>query len=423
MKTNFTPCVCNTRKSYFLANHWRNGQSIFQSFFIALFFSSSAHASIAGYSYSTTTGAALETGVFSNLLGTFLDDDVSALTNIGFTFNYNSVNYTQFTATSNGVLMLGGSAATDYNNAFSSFNGPYMLPYWDDNYTDADGNVRYLLTGAAGSRKLVIDYNLSYLGNTGTADKHFQIWLFETSNIIQFVYGAGTNLNGGFSLGILSNGTTDFQSVTTAGNTVSTGVANDNNLTWPGSGRSYIFNPVSGLPVNFSSFGYDCQENNIALNWKTASEVNCEAFEIQVSRDGYDYATIGLQNGNGTTPHSTFYSFTISSIYANQYIRLKQLDIDGNYDLYGPFIIPCDAERVTIYPNPTTEQTSITCPDSYGESVVSVYDSKGNMLSETHHNFGDSRMKLVDLKDYAAGIYSVKIITNKATTFHQIIKK
>ena len=400
-----------------------NKLKAFKSLLIVAFFSTTVQAAVNTYSYSTTTGTALATGTFTNILGTFLDDDVSATTNIGFTFNYNSVNYTQFSATSNGVFMFGGSAATDYNNVFSGFNGPYLIPYWDDNYTDANGNVQYMVTGAVGSRRLVVEYNLSYLGNTGAADKRFQIWLFETSNIIQFVYGAGNNLNGGFSVGILSNGTTDFKSVTTATNTSSNLTANDNNLTWPGSGRSYIFNPIGGLPVEFSSFDYTCEENNINLNWTTESELDCEAFEIEVSRNGTDYLPIGSQKGNGTTHSQSLYSFAISSIYSNEYIRIKQLDKNGSYHFYGPFAIHCNSERVIIYPNPTTEQTSIICPESFGATTITICDYKGNVLSETQHDFRSSNMQLINLADYVAGMYLIKLSTEKEISIYPLVKE
>ena len=422
MKTYTTNVVLTRRENSLFAKFKLNAYNTFRQVLIVSFFSSTAQAAVNTYSFSTSTGVSLATGSFTNILGTFLDDDVSATTNIGFTFNYNAINYTQFSATSNGVFMFGGSAATDYNNVFSAFNGPYLLPYWDDNYTDANGNVQYLLTGVAGSRRLVIEYNLSYLGNTGAADKRFQIWLFETSNIIQFVYGAGNNFNGGFSLGILSNGTTDLNSVSTATHTCSNVTANDNNLVWPGSGRSYLFNPAGGLPVEFSSFDYTCQENSIDLKWNTVSEKDCEAFEIEASRDGYLYSTIGSLKGAGTTPNPTFYSYGLSKIFANQYIRLKQIDTDGTSTIYGPFTIPCNTEEVIIYPNPTTEQTSIICPENYGETTITICDFKGNVLSETQHDFRSSSMELINLSDYVAGIYMIKVITNKGATVHQVIK-
>src|SRR3989338_8624185 len=189
--------------------------------------SSFTQAQLSDYGFTASTGVSLETGSFTNLLGTFVDDGASALENIGFTFNYDGVDYTDFSVTSNGLLALGTTAATDYDNVTGNLTGPYLLPYWDNNYTDADGFVQYLVTGAPGGRKLVVEYSLSYAGQTGTADKLFQIWLFETSNLIQFVYGSGNDFNDGYSVGILTNGTTNFQSVTVASGTASSSVAMD----------------------------------------------------------------------------------------------------------------------------------------------------------------------------------------------------
>lgn len=388
---------------------------------VILFFSSSVQAAVSPYSFSTLTGVSLETGSFTNLLGTSMDDDASALTNIGFTFTYNGTNYTQFSATSNGLLQFGASASTEYSNAFTSLTGPYLLPYWDDNYTDVDGNVQYLLMGAPGSRKLVVEFNLSYLGNSGTADKHFQIWLFETSNIAQFVYGAGNNLNGNFSVGILTHGSTDFKSVSTSGNTVSTTVQNDSNASWPGSGTSYRFNPGVDLAVEFSSFEYACDEQGINLMWKTESEVNCKAFEIESSRDGSNFLTIGSQNGSGTTQSQSTYSMVISNSYEIEYIRLNQIDLDGKQTIYGPFVISCDQEKIQLYPNPANERVTISYPENSGETTIIIWDNKGNVLSESQHNFSNSGTKTIDLSDFASGMYLAKVATKNGVSMHHLL--
>lgn len=374
------------------------------------------------YSYSTSTGVPLETGTFTNLLGTFLDDDVSATTGIGFTFNYNGTNYTTFSVTSNGLFEFGGSAVTDYNNVIGNLAGPYLVPYWDDNYTDANGNVQYQLKGAVGSRKLIIEYNLSYLGNTGAADKKFQIWLFETSNIVEFVYGAGNNFNGGYSVGILSNGLTDFQSVTVATNTRSIVTANDNNTTWPGSGRAYIWNPVAGLPVNFNAFEYNCQDKTIELNWETISEFKCDRYELEISRDGLDYQLIATVNGSGTTTLPSNYAVSIPKNNAIQYARLRQVDEDGESVVYGPFSLMCDATDIVIYPNPARDETYVICPKSYHETAISIYDSKGNLVLESAHDFKSSEMTTLDLSELSEGMYIVKLVSHSETTVRQIFK-
>ena len=380
-------------------------------------------AAVNTYSYSTSTGVALQTGAFTNLLGTFLDDDVSATTNIGFNFVYNGTTYTNFSVTSNGLFMFGGSAVTDYNDVIGNLTGPYLVPYWDDNYTDANGNVQYRLTGAAGSRKLTIEYNLSYLGNTGVADKKFQIWLFETSNIVEFVYGAGNNFNGGYSVGILSNGLTDFQSVTVATNTRSIVTTNDNNTTWPGSGRAYIWNPIAGLPVNFNVFEYTCQSKTIEMNWETISELNCDRYEVEISRDALDYHQAITVNGNGTSTEPSNYRVSLTKTPDLNYIRLHQIDLNGESVYYGPFSVLCESTDIVIYPNPARNETYLVCPSSKQEATLEVYDNNGSLVYSTLHDFKKSAMATLDLSELKAGVYTVKVISPDETSVQLIVKE
>jgi Secretion system C-terminal sorting domain len=382
---------------------------------------SKTHAQVNSYGFTTNTGTALETGGFTTLLSTFLDDDVSALANIGFTFTYGGTNYTQFSVTSNGLFEFGASAVTDYNNVFSGLTGPYLIPYWDDNYTDADGSVQYKLMGVAGSRKLVVNYNLSYLGNTGTADKHFQIWLFETTNIITFAYGAGNNLNGGFSVGILTNGTNNFVSVSTATHTKSIVTANDNNTTWPGAGRAYVFNAAGTLPVTFLNFSGYKDGNKNQLQWATATEINNLGFEIQRSTDGINYSLIGFINSqaaNGNSSNVLNYRFTDNNGNGNrQYYRLRQIDINTNSKLSS--IIRIDGDKPLllkidgVFPNPATTVVNIMVSSPGKDKITfSITDVSGRMLLQKQVNVETGRNTFpIDISQLANTTYMLKVTT------------
>ncbi|ASS49962.1 MAG: hypothetical protein A3D31_10315 [Candidatus Fluviicola riflensis] len=385
--------------------------------------SSFTQAQLSDYGFSASTGVSLETGSFTNLLGTFVDDGASALENIGFTFNYDGVDYTDFSVTSNGLLALGTTAATDYDNVTGNLTGPYLLPYWDNNYTDADGFVQYLVTGAPGGRKLVVEYSLSYAGQTGTADKLFQIWLFETSNLIQFVYGSGNDFNDGYSVGILTNGTTNFQSVTVASGTASSSVAMDNNTTWPGAGTSYLFGPGSGLPVNFTAFEYSCQDETTEISWTTDSEINCDRYELEMSRNSLEYQLIATVNGNGTTTQPSRYTLAIDKIQETQYIRIRQIDIDGKSVVYGPFSVMCAATDVVIYPNPAQKEVYLICPEKAQDATIEIYDCNATLVYSTVHDFKKSTMTTLDLHTLKAGTYLLKLIALDETSVHLIVKE
>ncbi|MFM8433694.1 MAG: hypothetical protein ACKOA1_12930, partial [Bacteroidota bacterium] len=80
--------------------------------FAASFFKASAQFDVSTYSFTTATGTVLETvtSPTGTLLSSGQEDAASAVTNIGFTFNFAGVDYTQFSVSSNGLMGLGSTA-------------------------------------------------------------------------------------------------------------------------------------------------------------------------------------------------------------------------------------------------------------------------------------------------------------------------
>ncbi len=124
------------------------------------------------------------------------------------------------------------------------------------------------------------------------------------------------------------------------------------------------------IPVELISFGYTALENQIMLNWKTASETNNYGFEIEraagpVIHDGQKkWESIGFVKGAGTTTLSTSYSFNdIKPLAGAAFYRLKQIDNDGKFE-YSNVIevnneIPSEFSLLQNYPNPFNPSTNI----------------------------------------------------------------
>ena len=195
----------------------------------------------ANYIYSTNSTTALDPLVApTTLFGINVDDQASALTNIGFNFSFAGTTYTQFSASSNGVVCLGATAFTTFTNTFPGNASvyPVLMPFWDDLYTAGNG-VRYEVKGTAPNRKLVVEWEVTNCCVGGVPDKKFQLWLFETSNYIQFVYDNGADINNA-TIGIASS-SAFYHSVTTSTQSSSTSIVDNNNTVWPGLSRSYLF--------------------------------------------------------------------------------------------------------------------------------------------------------------------------------------
>lgn len=159
-----------------------------------------------GYISTTSTWGANSSPIAITGLGSGINDALSSAINIGFTFTYDGVARTQFKASSNGFITFNttNTLAQPTNNLKTSTDRTIVAPLWDDDQTGASGNVNYLLTGSSPNRILTIEW-LALRWNksgfsAGTID--CQVKLYETTNVIEFIYNRGAYQSFGNSTGI-----------------------------------------------------------------------------------------------------------------------------------------------------------------------------------------------------------------------------
>jgi len=122
---------------------------------------------------------------------------VSALTNIGFTFNFNNTDYTQFSVSSQGYVELGAASAFYWepSNLTDQNTQVLLCPWWDDLRTSTDG-IRYELFGTSPNRYLVIEFHSRAYYSYVTETIRHQVVLFETTNKIEFRYEYSSPFSG-----------------------------------------------------------------------------------------------------------------------------------------------------------------------------------------------------------------------------------
>jgi len=148
----------------------------------------------------------------TSLFGSGVDSSISALTNIGFTFNFNNTDYTQFAACTDGYIQLGAADSADFTNDLIQVDTRTILcPWWDDLRTMGNG-LRYELQGTTPNRKLVVDFDSQIFWNDSDPNLKFQVILYETTNRIEFRYddpasagGATSNASVGAKITITDN--------------------------------------------------------------------------------------------------------------------------------------------------------------------------------------------------------------------------
>ena len=188
-------------------------------------------------------------------------DDAYADVNIGFTFNYLGINYSQARINTNGWISLNTSGvadAVDNSDLFtSSLPALALAPWWDDLRADATSSISYKTEGVVPNRLFIVEWKrvLAFYSTGTTARISFQVKLYETSNVIEFCYGtaeAGNHdISESASIGIkdATGGSGHFKEATTGSTT--TGVINlSSTSNWPT--VNYRFTPpfVTGTFYN-----------------------------------------------------------------------------------------------------------------------------------------------------------------------------
>lgn len=168
------------------------------------------------------------------------------------------------------------------------------------------------------------------------------------------------------------------------------------------------------LPVELISFNGLCEENQTKLTWQTASEFNSAYFEVQKSTDGDNWFVINTQSAAGnSTELLTYQAIDNSKTELNAYYRLRQVDENGEEDIYDPIFVSCDETSSTIktYPNPSDNSFQVLVNDKnlIGKAKFEMVDTKGTIISTKEVQIGEGVNMLLINQNVDAGVYYIKI--------------
>ena len=282
----------------------------------------------------------------------------------------------------------GGSIWTQYN---ANFSGNPTHIWFVNNLT---GWVSHNTLGS---------YGISKSTDGGVT------WFLQIQESAKFIHSINfPNLNIGFAVGwqmyIPPNPDQEFIMKTTDGGSNwfeqyrGVGVLNsiffvNDQLGWAvGKNGTILYTPNGGLPVELINFTADIIDNDVILNWTTATETNNLGFAIERKHNKADWRELGFVPGHGTTTEPQFYSFDEKSVAPGKYqYRLKQIDYDGTYE-YSDIVevevgLPTEYSLSQNYPNPFNPSTKIKFSIPFVETrdrvsvQLKVYDVLGNEVA------------------------------------------
>ncbi|MBZ4043341.1 LamG-like jellyroll fold domain-containing protein [Flavobacterium hibisci] len=207
--------------------------------------------------YISLTGVA---GVTDTSILATADEGISNAITLPFTFAFAGTAYTSIRVSPNGWIYLGSGTPAESNDntqANAETRKPILFPLWDN--LKCNVAPRYVTTGIAPHRRFKVEWSQQSWNNGVAGDViSFQVWLFETTNVVEFLYNQGavaanTASSGGASIGIYDGSSRYLTLNNSSGTPVAQpDVFTTNISTKPATGQIYRFTPpvTAGLEAN-----------------------------------------------------------------------------------------------------------------------------------------------------------------------------
>ncbi|MBY0486495.1 MAG: T9SS type A sorting domain-containing protein [Flavobacteriaceae bacterium] len=262
---------------------------------------------------------------------------------IGFNFNYNGYVYDRFGVNANGWISLGSSLLTPSvdMNTTSSYTPlsststtvsntlvARISAFTRDLMSQTGGEIRYELQGTSPNQVLVIQWK-NYAKYLAVGDSYnFQIKLYQTTNVVEIVYGTMTNnaTSTTADCGLRANPNspaTNFSSRTTAtdwsattASTLATNTVLLSNTIFPASGLTFAWTPpssCSGTPTpgnTISSTASACSGVSFGLSLQNSISGSGVTYQWQTSANGVAYS-----NASGISTDPTYTTSQTTSTY------------------------------------------------------------------------------------------------------------
>jgi hypothetical protein len=192
------------------------------------------------------------------------------------------------------------------------------------------------------------------------------------------------------------------------GEIIRSGIYDGNGLRLDSASVPVFVNLLQPLPLTLLWFYANQVGGQVALDWKTESEIDVKNFTIEWSADGVNWSNLGQVNALNRSNNS--YNFIHSDpVISKNFYRIKMNDIDGKFT-YSPIRIINLQEKgypaVVLIPNPVNGDAVLYISKEVKATGVNVYDAAGSLVKQMTVGAGVQQLK-ISTNGLAPGVYTI----------------
>ena len=177
------------------------------------------------------------------------------------------------------------------------------------------------------------------------------------------------------------------------------------------------------LPVELDKFGVTALGHQALVEWSTASELKNDFFTVERSLKGDVWEVVGIVQGAGTTSDRTNYNIVDDGAYSGlSFYRIKQTDFDETYS-YSPIrSVVIGDYPITVHPNPSTGDFTVTIPFVTENVVIKLFDNQGRILPITISETISNKI-VVNTDQVPAGFYVLQVSDGISVKSMKVLKR
>lgn len=179
-------------------------------------------------------------------------------------------------------------------------------------------------------------------------------------------------------------------------------------------------NCMSSLPVELTAFQVSLENNAVACDWWTETELNNDFFTIERSLDGIHFEAIAKIQGAGTSLNPLHYKIYDYDPYLDvvSYYRLSQTDFNGLTRLHDiRSVKPKRTHELLIFPNPSNGTVRIS-GDPNTLLASKLFDVSGREIALSHLSAESNEIIVSSLP---IGVYTFVYFDNEETISERIV--
>lgn len=190
---------------------------------------------------------------------------------------------------------------------------------------------------------------------------------------------------------------------------------------------------ITPLPVELIAFNARKEGNGVQLTWATASELDNDYFEVQMTDDlKGEFKAVGkVKSKVNTTALRQDYQFNHKGNFnGTRYYRLKQVDLDGTFEYSKVVAVSSNGVNLAVgprvYPNPINADSKLVYnADRAGKLNVRIVNMNGSAVQNLSYDIEEGENTILLNLNYnlPTGIYILMTEFNGKTEQVKLMKQ